>query len=350
MPRKVTTRRVTNNQKVTNKKQQKNKHRETRRKDKIEKQQQQLAEKRFTKLLKDAEQARHSAPAIKHARKFWNLAKKEAKKGNTATATAYRLASIAITSSYIPQEAQFDRGSLSDEPLGPILANPDTLVKYHNPDTKIPSRSHKLNRFERRSEIRRTRSHQVKQKRNKTRRSLSLSLSTNKGGSQAHSDNQEPVECYIPYRRPTSNPTEDFIDLESDFYQYLKCLSVKYPANTASNTHFRYIFKTYEQIMKTYQDITNKNNLNHYEKLIQENKLLKSQLAECVRPEASSTPSSTSPNIQFKNKLFPPAVIDNSQNNSHDITNGESDDEAKLTPDMIHERVLDAGNPGWRPN
>jgi hypothetical protein len=384
MPRKTTkttTKRASNRQHVTNKKQKKNKQRETRRRVKIERQEQQLAEKRFIKLLKDAEQTRQSAPAIGHARKFWELAKKEAKKGNTTKAAAYKLAAIAITSSYIPQEAQFDRGVLTDEPLGPILADPDTLVKYHHPATRIPSQPQELNRSERRRESRRKKSRhsESKQQTNKTRRSLQ----NNKGGS--HSRNQENLECYIPYSRPTSNPMEDFIDLESDFYQYLKCLSVKYPDNTSSNTHFRYIFKTYERIMKTYQDITRTHYLNHFEKLTEQNDSFKTnienlqknrtqfeqqcnqdyhnkykddlydceqqniilnrqikeqthQLVNILRPQqpaSASTSASTpvqitppaSPNSQFENSLFPHAL------------------QKPPSPNTISQRVKDAGDP-----
>jgi hypothetical protein len=147
--------------KGTNKKSLRNKRKQTRRQAEIDNREQQLANKRFIRLLKTAEKTRCTAPGIDHAKKLWKLSKKEARRGQTCKSAAYKMAAIIIGATYMPVESQLDKGKLVEEPLGPFLSDVNTLVKYGHPITRAPSRerSIKLNRYERRRE-----------KRNKTRK------------------------------------------------------------------------------------------------------------------------------------------------------------------------------------
>ncbi len=63
--------------------------------------------------------------------KYTTLMMTSIKKKDFLSAIKYYYLIIASISTYIPVEAQFDKGLMVDKPMGPILSNVDTHVKYH---------------------------------------------------------------------------------------------------------------------------------------------------------------------------------------------------------------------------
>ena len=63
--------------------------------------------------------------------KYIPLMKKMLKKKKYVEAAKYNYFILAAMATYAPVEPVFDKGTLMEKPLGPILSNVDTHVKYH---------------------------------------------------------------------------------------------------------------------------------------------------------------------------------------------------------------------------
>ena len=63
--------------------------------------------------------------------KYIPLMKNALKKKKYIDAAKYNYLILAAIATYVPVDPQFDKGQLMDQPLGPILSNPDVHIKYH---------------------------------------------------------------------------------------------------------------------------------------------------------------------------------------------------------------------------
>ena len=75
-----------------------------------------------------------TTPALTHMNKFLTKARKSYKKGNKSEAFLYTLAASAVAASQVSlhPNVTLDQQPMSDNNLGPLLANPDVMIKWHS--------------------------------------------------------------------------------------------------------------------------------------------------------------------------------------------------------------------------
>jgi hypothetical protein len=102
-------------------------------------------------------------PGITHINKFLKKAHEKIRKGKTSEAFLYTLVASAIAATQCPlnKNVKLDSGTLGDS-MGPISADPDSLVKWHSKHAEPLSKTNvKFTRKQRRRRARLTRKKKI---------------------------------------------------------------------------------------------------------------------------------------------------------------------------------------------